>query len=94
MIGDCLTCLEHSGTARCSAINFTLFHRAAAGPPEKQPVTNAAPADDDDDDDETCGFCIFMKAGGCKDVFKVRRHMLQQGGARGAACMAQLPPLS
>ena len=26
----------------------------------------------DDDDDETCGFCIFMKAGGCKDEFKVR----------------------
>lgn len=24
----------------------------------------------DDDDDETCGFCIFMKAGGCKDEFK------------------------
>ena len=26
----------------------------------------------DDDDDETCGFCIFMKAGGCKDEFQVR----------------------
>ena len=25
----------------------------------------------DDDDDETCGFCIFMKAGGCKDEFQV-----------------------
>ena len=27
---------------------------------------------DEDEDDETCGFCIFMKAGGCKDEFKVR----------------------
>lgn len=32
----------------------------------------------DDDDDETCGFCIFMKAGGCKDEFKVR--LLQHVG--------------
>lgn len=26
----------------------------------------------EDEDDETCGFCIFMKAGGCKDEFNVR----------------------
>ena len=26
----------------------------------------------DDEDDESCGFCIFMKAGGCKQEFKVR----------------------
>ena len=29
---------------------------------------------DQDGDDETCGFCIFMKAGGCKDEFKVCVH--------------------
>ena len=27
---------------------------------------------EDDDDDETCGFCRFMKAGGCKPEFTVR----------------------
>lgn len=30
----------------------------------------------DEDDDETCGFCIFMKAGGCKDEFNVRKAPL------------------
>lgn len=69
-IGDtfCILC-------RCVHQHISVSSRrrtAAAGPPEKEPVTNAAPAkDDDDDDDETCGFCIFMKGGGCKDVFKV-----------------------
>ena len=29
---------------------------------------------EEDDDDETCGFCIFMKAGGCRDEFNVRSH--------------------
>lgn len=23
-------------------------------------------------EEETCGFCIFMKGGGCKDAFEVR----------------------
>ena len=27
---------------------------------------------DDDEKEETCGFCIFMKGGGCKDAFNVR----------------------
>lgn len=40
-----------------------------AAPQPERPTTASAP-DEDDDDDETCGFCIFMKAGGCKDVFK------------------------
>ena len=35
-------------------------------------MTHPAMLADEDDDDETCGFCIFMKAGGCKDEFKVR----------------------
>lgn len=34
-------------------------------------MTRPAMFADEDDDDETCGFCIFMKAGGCKDEFKV-----------------------
>lgn len=27
---------------------------------------------DDDDENETCGFCIFMKGGGCRQAFNVR----------------------
>ena len=27
--------------------------------------------DDDDDDEETCGFCKYMKGGGCRDAFVV-----------------------
>lgn len=26
----------------------------------------------EEEEEETCGFCIFMKAGGCKDAFNVR----------------------
>ena len=32
---------------------------------------------DDDDDDENCGFCIFMKAGGCKKEFTVGLFFLR-----------------
>lgn len=28
--------------------------------------------EEEEEDDETCGFCIFMKAGGCKNEFNVR----------------------
>ncbi len=34
-------------------------------------IAGANGEDDDDDDDETCGFCRFMKAGGCKTEFTV-----------------------
>lgn len=27
--------------------------------------------DEDDEEEETCGFCIYMKGGGCKDAFNV-----------------------
>ena len=27
---------------------------------------------EEEEEEETCGFCIFMKAGGCKDAFNVR----------------------
>lgn len=26
---------------------------------------------EDEEEEETCGFCIFMKAGGCKETFNV-----------------------
>ena len=41
-----------------------------------QAMTRPAMSAEEDDDDETCGFCIFMKAGGCKDEFKVRLRVL------------------
>jgi len=27
---------------------------------------------DQEEEEESCGFCIFMKGGGCKDAFEVR----------------------
>lgn len=26
---------------------------------------------EEEEEEETCGFCIFMKGGGCKDAFEV-----------------------
>ena len=47
-------------------------------PPESSAAGNgdaSTPAEDaeEDEDGETCGFCIFMKAGGCKEAFNVRQ---------------------
>lgn len=47
---------------------------AAAEQPAEQPQagsSGAAEEDDDDEDDanETCGFCRFMKGGGCRSAF-------------------------
>lgn len=44
---------------------------------DKQPASPAAAAeeeDDEDDEKETCGFCRFMKAGGCRSAFIVSRR--------------------
>ncbi len=30
----------------------------------------------DGEDEETCGFCIFMKAGGCKPEFQVNGMLI------------------
>lgn len=32
--------------------------------------------EDKDEDDETCGFCLFMKGGGCKKEFVVRYKLV------------------
>ena len=34
-------------------------------------VRQALPEDEEEEEEETCGFCIFMKAGGCKPEFNV-----------------------
>jgi mitochondrial intermembrane space import and assembly protein 40 len=34
---------------------------------------------DDDEEDETCGFCIFMKGGGCKETFNVGCFCVHSG---------------
>jgi hypothetical protein len=36
---------------------------------EKAQISPSQLLDDDDDDDETCGFCKFMKKGGCREAF-------------------------
>ncbi len=39
----------------------------------QNPPESDADADEGDEEEETCGFCIFMKGGGCKEAFTVRR---------------------
>ena len=41
---------------------------------------------EEDDDDETCGFCRFMKAGGCKPEFTVGAPPTEQSFPCGAHC--------
>lgn len=48
--------------------------QAAAQPPAEQPGSSAIPSEQDENDDEedpkeTCGFCRFMKGGGCRSAF-------------------------
>jgi hypothetical protein len=62
------------GSMNCLKAQFSVLRHTsgeATSPAEQRPNAAAAAQEDDDDDDETCGFCIFMKGGGCKDVFKV-----------------------
>lgn len=38
----------------------------------KDEVDSAAePSNGAEEEEETCGFCIFMKGGGCKEAFEV-----------------------
>lgn len=48
--------------------------------------------DAEEDDDETCGFCIFMKGGGCKSEFVVRAFgiVLAEGLLKGRGCSNML----
>jgi mitochondrial intermembrane space import and assembly protein 40 len=36
---------------------------------EDTPFDDEEVKEEDDDEDETCGFCKFMKAGGCRQTF-------------------------
>lgn len=38
---------------------------------------SSADSEEEEDDDENCGFCIFMKAGGCKKEFTVSSPQLR-----------------
>ncbi len=42
---------------------------AAADAPPEAAGTLAAAGEEEEDDDETCGFCRFMKGGGCRAAF-------------------------
>lgn len=48
------------------------------GPAPEAATQAAQSAEEDDDEDEevndTCGFCIFMRGGGCRKAFNVRRR--------------------
>ena len=49
--------------------------RAGAQPDAAAPKADAGPDDavqEEADEEDTCGFCIFMKAGGCREAFVVR----------------------
>lgn len=45
--------------------------QAAEQPTSSAPAAGEAEDDDEDDEQETCGFCRFMKGGGCRDAFVV-----------------------
>lgn len=66
---------------------------AVASPPPSPPERDeeaAPPADgeagQEEEEEETCGFCRFMKGGGCRDVFIVRTRPPQAATAQG--CLA------
>lgn len=42
----------------------------AEAAPKDTPYDNEG--EEEEEEEETCGFCIFMKGGGCKDAFDVR----------------------
>jgi len=43
-----------------------------AAAPKADGASNSAAAEEQEEEEETCGFCIFMKAGGCRQAFVVR----------------------
>ena len=58
---------------------FVANYMSSGDAAEPSAAASAAPRDaeaatsgEGDEEEETCGFCIFMKAGGCKDAFNVR----------------------
>jgi len=44
---------------------------AEPSPPKDTPYEDESEGEGEEDDNETCGFCIFMKGGGCKEAFVV-----------------------
>ena len=56
----------------------------------EQPASTAAEpkAEEAEDADETCGFCRFMKGGGCREAFTVRLGLCTKAAVlqRQAAC--------
>lgn len=54
----------------------------------EQPTSTAAVGDAEDEDaDETCGFCRFMKGGGCRSAFTVGRTE-GRGAAAALSCFS------
>ncbi len=42
-----------------------------AATPQADGASNSASEEEQEEEEETCGFCIFMKAGGCRQAFVV-----------------------
>lgn len=64
-----------AATAAATAAEQAAAQAATAQQPGEQPPASSPNAveddEDDDDENETCGFCRFMKGGGCRSAFIV-----------------------
>ena len=74
----CTGCAEEGARQQAGAAATEAAQQLAAPQPPEQPATLAKAAaagidedDDEDDSKETCGFCKFMKGGGCRKEFIV-----------------------
>ena len=63
-----------------------MFHAGgqpdAATPQTDVASNSAAEKEQQEEEEETCGFCIFMKAGGCRQAFVVRSLTTTSGGCK------------
>jgi len=53
-------------------LNPAIGGAEAAPAPPPAPATEPTDATAVPEEEEECGFCVFMKGGGCKDQFEVR----------------------
>ena len=85
-----------AGAASEQAAAEAAAQQAAAQQAAEQPDSKAAPAtgaedDDEDDENETCGFCRFMKGGGCRSAFVVSGWLQGAGLLAGHAARGGSP---
>lgn len=73
LLFGCHAVEETPHTAQKTEGTATQPERDGAGPPDEDPVLRQADNDEDDEEDvnDTCGFCQFMRGGGCRRAFNV-----------------------